>query len=142
MTAKLSSDAIEVGVVVRDVDRCLEFYRDVLGLSYVGDLDFGVAHMWRFQAGTSVVKLLLFREEPTGSNPPGEVTATGYRYMSLFVSNIDDLVAEVAQFGGTVAIPVTEFQPGSRFAFVEDPEGNRIELLDVAAAAAGAPDGG
>jgi predicted enzyme related to lactoylglutathione lyase len=32
-----------------------------------------------------------------------------------------------------VPIPVTEFRPGSRFAFVEDPEGNRIELLDVAA---------
>jgi lactoylglutathione lyase len=141
LTAKLSSDAIEIGVVVRDADRSLEFYRDVLGLPYLGDLDFGVARMWRFQAGTSVVKLLRFHEEVTAANPPGEVNAAGYRYMSLFVSNIDDLVAEVAQFGGTVAIPVTEFQPGSRFAFVEDPEGNRIELLDVAAAAAGAPDG-
>src|ERR1700735_1741547 len=98
MTAKLSSDAIEVGVVVRDVDRCLEFYRDVLGLSYVGDLDFGVAHMWRFPAGPAVVNVRGFHEDPTAANPPGEVTATGYRYMSLFVSNIDDLVAEVAQF--------------------------------------------
>jgi len=141
LTAKLSSDAIEIGVVVRDVDRSLEFYRDVLGLPYLGDLDFGVAHMWRFQAGTSVLKLLRFRDEPTAANPPGEVTATGYRYMSLFVSNIDDLVAEVEQFGAQVAMPVTEFQPGSRFAFVEDPEGNRIELLDVAAAAAGTQDG-
>lgn len=141
MTAKLSSDAIEIGVVVHDADRSLEFYRDVLGLPYLGDLDFGVARMWRFQAGTSVVKLLRFHEEPTAANPPGEVTATGYRYMSLFVSNIDDLVAEVAQSGGRVAMPVTEFQPGSRFAFVEDPEGNRIELLDVAAVAAGTPDG-
>ena len=87
MTAQLSSDAIEVGVVVRDPDRCLEFYRDVLGLTYIGDLDFGVARMWRFQAGTSVVKLLQFKEEPAASSPPGEVTATGYRYMSLFVSN-------------------------------------------------------
>jgi lactoylglutathione lyase len=132
MAAKLSSDAIEIGVVVRDPDRCLEFYRDVLGLPYIGDLDFGVAHMWRFQAGTSVVKLLRFREEPGASNPPGEVTATGYRYMSLFVSNIDDLVSECQQFGAAVPVPVTEFRPGSRFAFVEDPEGNRIELLDVA----------
>jgi lactoylglutathione lyase len=142
LTAKLSSDAIEIGVVVRDADRSLEFYRDVLGLPYLGDLDFGVAHMWRFQAGTSVVKLLRFHEEPTATNPPGEVNAAGYRYMSLFVSNIEELVAEVAQFGAQVAIPVTEFQPGSRFAFVEDPEGNRIELLDVAAVAAGTPDGG
>ena len=60
----------------------------------------------------------------------------GIAYMSLFVSNIEDLVAEVVQFGGQVAIPVTEFRPGARFAFVEDPEGNRIELLDVAAIAA------
>lgn len=141
MTAKLSSDAIEIGVVVRDADRSLEFYRDILGLPYLGDLDFGVARMWRFQAGTSVLKLLRFHEEPTEANPPGEANATGYRYMSLFVSNIEDLVAEVAQFGGKVAIPVTEFQPGSRFAFVEDPEGNRIELLDVAAVAAGSADG-
>lgn len=133
MTAQLSSDAIEIGVVVRDPDRCLEFYRDVLGLAYIGDLDFGVARMWRFQAGTSVVKLLQFKEEPAASSPPGEVTATGYRYLSLFVSNIDDLVAECARFGAAVPIPVTEFRPGSRFAFVEDPEGNRIELLDVAA---------
>ena len=43
VTAKLSSDAIEIGVVVRDADRSLEFYRDVLGLPYLGDLDFGVA---------------------------------------------------------------------------------------------------
>jgi predicted enzyme related to lactoylglutathione lyase len=84
------------------------------------------------------VKLLQFKEAPTAANPPGEVTATGYRYMSLFVSNLDDLVAGVVQFGGTVALPVTEFQPGSRFAFVEDPEGNRIELLDVAGAAGAA----
>jgi catechol 2,3-dioxygenase-like lactoylglutathione lyase family enzyme len=131
MPAKLSSEAIEVGVVVRDVDRSLAFYRDVLGLEYLGDLDFSIAHMWRFQAGTSVVKLLRFADEPAASNPPGEVSATGYRYLSLFVSNLEELVSECAAFGATVAIPVTEFQPGSRFAFVEDPEGNRIELLDV-----------
>jgi lactoylglutathione lyase len=132
MTAQLSSDAIEIGLVVRDADRCQEFYRDVLGLKYIGDLDFGVAQMWRFQAGTSVLKLLRFHEEPQAASPPGEVTATGYRYMSLFVSNIDDLVAECERLGASVPIPVTEFKPGSRFAFVEDPEGNRIELLDIA----------
>jgi catechol 2,3-dioxygenase-like lactoylglutathione lyase family enzyme len=129
--AKLSSQAIEVGIVVRDVDRSLAFYRDVLGLPYLGDLDFSVARMWRFQAGSSVVKLLLFREEATASNPPGDVTATGYRYLSLFVSNLEELVEECSQFGAAVPIPVTEFRPGSRFAFVEDPEGNRIELLEV-----------
>jgi catechol 2,3-dioxygenase-like lactoylglutathione lyase family enzyme len=132
MVATISNDAIEIGIVVRDPDKALAFYRDVLGLPYLGDLEFPGTHMWRFKAGGSVVKLLGQDPTPDAANPPGEVPATGLRYLSLFVSNIDELVREVAEFGCTIAIPVTEFQPGARFAFVEDPEGNRIELLDVA----------
>jgi predicted enzyme related to lactoylglutathione lyase len=87
--------------------------------------------MWRFQAGKSVVKLLAQDPVPEQANPPGDVPASGLRYLSLFVSNLDEVVADVAAAGCAIAIPVTEFQPGARFAFVEDPEGNRIELLDV-----------
>ena len=39
---------------------------------------------------------------------------------------------DVAGTVESVGSAVTEFQPGARFAFVRDPEGNRIELLDVA----------
>jgi lactoylglutathione lyase len=133
MGVKINNDAIEIGIVVADAERSLAFYRDVLGLAYIGDLEFPGAHMWRFQAGGSVVKLLEMDPAPQAANPPGETTATGLRYLSLFVSNIDEVVAQVAADGCAVPIPVTEFQPGARFAFVEDPEGNRIELLDVAA---------
>ena len=129
MPAKLSNDAIEVGIVVRDSEKSLAFYRDVLGLEYLGDLTFPGNHMWRFQAGGSVVKLLA--QDPPAAEPPAEPTA-GFSYLSLFVSNLDELVDEVAGAGCEIAIPVTEFQPGARFAFVRDPEGNRIELLDVA----------
>jgi predicted enzyme related to lactoylglutathione lyase len=131
MVATLNKDSLEIGIVVRDTERSLAFYRDVLGLPYLGDLTFPGAHMWRFAAGSSVVKLLEHEPEPAGANPPGDVTATGFRYMSLFVSNLDELVDEVAAFGCTVAIPVTAFGDTVRFAMVEDPEGNRIELLDL-----------
>ena len=85
--------------------------------------------MWRFQAGGSVVKLL---EQEPPAEPAGATPTAGLRYLSLFVSNLEELVDEVSAAGCTISIPVTEFQPGARFAFVEDPEGNRIELLDVA----------
>jgi predicted enzyme related to lactoylglutathione lyase len=101
----------------------------VLGLEYLGDLEFPGNHMWRFQAGGSVVKLL--EQDPPAAAAGGTPTA-GLSYLSLFVSNLDELVEEIAAAGCTIAIPVTEFQPGARFAFVQDPEGNRIELLDVA----------
>jgi lactoylglutathione lyase len=129
MVAKINNDAIEIGIVVRDSATSLAFYRDTLGLEYLGDLEFPGTHMWRFQAGGSVVKLL---EQDPPAAPPSETPTAGLNYLSLFVSNLEEVVDEVAAGGGTIAIPITEFQPGARFAFVQDPEGNRIELLDVA----------
>jgi predicted enzyme related to lactoylglutathione lyase len=128
MVAKINNDAIEVGIVVRDAEGMLAFYRDTLGLEYLGDLEFPGTHMWRFQAGGSVVKLLA--QDPPAA-PAGDPTA-GFSYLSLFVSNIDEIVDEVAAAGGSVAIPVTQFRPGARFAMAQDPEGNRLEFLDVA----------
>ena len=130
MPAKINNDGIEIGIVVRDAEKSLAFYRDVLGLEYLGDLTFPGNHMWRFQAGKSVVKLLEQTPTPDAANPTGD--ASGFRYLSLFVSNLDELVGDVTAAGCEIFIPVTEFQPGARFAFVGDPEGNRIELLDVA----------
>ena len=129
MVAKLNSEGIEIGIFVRDAEKSLAFYRDVLGLEYLGDLTFPGNHMWRFQAGKSVVKLLEQTPTPEASNPAGD--ATGFRYLSLFVSNLEELVGEVEAAGCEVIIPITEFQPGAKFCFVADPEGNRIELLDV-----------
>jgi glyoxylase I family protein len=129
MVAKINNTAVEVGIVVRDAERSLTFYRDTLGLPYLGDLEFPGTHMWRFQAGGSVVKLL---EQDPPPAPAGQTPTSGFSYLSLFVANLDELVDEVAAAGCTIAIPVTEFRPGARFAFVHDPEGNRIELLDVA----------
>ena len=131
MAAVINKNMIEIGIVVRDAEKSLAFYRDVLGLPYLGDLEFPGAHMWRFGAGGSVVKLLEMDPAPVGANPPGDVVSTGLRYLSLYVSNIDELVAECEAAGCTIAIGVTEFQPGTKFAMIEDPEGNRIELLDV-----------
>jgi lactoylglutathione lyase len=129
MVGKINNDGIEIGIVVRDAEKSLAFYRDVLGLEYLGDLTFPGNHMWRFQAGKSVVKLLEQTPTPEAANPTGD--ASGFRYLSLFVSNLDEVVAEVEAAGCEILIAVTEFQPGARFAFVADPEGNRIELLDV-----------
>jgi glyoxylase I family protein len=131
MVAVINKNMIEIGIVVRDAEKSLEFYRDVLGLSYLGDLVFPGAHMWRFDAGGSVVKLLEMDPAPVGESPPGDVVSTGLRYLSLYVSNISEVVAECAAFGCKIAFEVTEFQPGTKFAIVEDPEGNRIELLDI-----------
>ena len=131
MVAILNKDILEIGIVVSDAERSLTFYRDVLGLPYLGDLTFPGAHMWRFGAGTSVIKLLEHDPAPKTANPRGDDPAVGFRYMSLYVSNIDEVIADCTAFGCAVPIPVTAFGDAVKFAFVEDPDGNRIELLDL-----------
>ena len=41
------SHHIDIGIVVRDIDACLPFYRDVLGLKFVFDFELpgGLAHV-------------------------------------------------------------------------------------------------
>jgi catechol 2,3-dioxygenase-like lactoylglutathione lyase family enzyme len=131
MPAILNKDAIEIGIVVSDAERSLTFYRDVIGLPYLGDLVFPGAHMWRFGAGSSVVKLLEHDPAPVLANPRTDDAVVGFRYMSFFVSNLEEVVAECEAFGSRVPIPVTAFGDAVKFAFVEDPDGNRIELLDL-----------
>ena len=64
-------------------------------------------------------------------SPPGELRAVGYRYLTVQVANIDELVAECARAGCPVPMPVTQAAPGVQFAFVDDPDGNRVELVQV-----------
>ena len=49
---KPMSHHIDVGIVVRDPDKCLPFYRDALGLKFLFDFELPTgSHMWQFAVG-------------------------------------------------------------------------------------------
>jgi hypothetical protein len=90
----------------------------------------GGMHMWRLMCGTSMVKLLTSQREPKAVAPPGGITGgTGYRYWTISVSNLDELVTACEAGGYKVALPATTIRPGIKIAMVEDPEGNWVEFL-------------
>lgn len=131
MGVSITKDSIDLGIVVRDIDAALAFYRDTLGFTPAGDSPMpGGAHMWRLMCGTSMIKLLRFDRTPGASAPPGGIAgATGYRYWTISVANIDEVVAECSAKGYKVAVPVTTLPGGITIAIVEDPEGNWVEFL-------------
>ena len=89
--------------------------------------------MHRLQCGGSTIKLVSPRNAPPAEAPPGGIQGgTGYRYWTISVSNIADVVAECEAAGRPVAVPVTELRPGITIAIVEDPDGNWVEFLRVA----------
>jgi catechol 2,3-dioxygenase-like lactoylglutathione lyase family enzyme len=121
---------VEVGIVVRDADAMTAFYRDLLGLEYVGDLDFPGGSMRRYAHGDAVVKLVTTGEPPTLTNPPNGPAggASGLRYLSLLVDDVEATVKRCLDAGHSVPVPTFEFEPGIFVALVEDPEGNWVEL--------------
>ena len=123
---------IEIGIVVRDLGSTTAFYRDVLGLEYIGELEVSVGLMQRFATGDAVVKLLRLQATPPRANPPGGPgEATGLRYLTIRTDDVEQGVQRCLAAGHAVPVPTFEYEPGLLVAIVADPEGNWIELVQT-----------
>jgi predicted enzyme related to lactoylglutathione lyase len=100
-----------------DLDRARAFYRDVLGLPLL--LDEG--HVIHFDAGT--VRLAIHR------CPPGEGREAREGFL---VFGVDDIAAayEDLRKRGAVFLGAPAQRPYGRVAYLHDPEGHEIGLLE------------
>ncbi|HWS74018.1 MAG TPA: VOC family protein, partial [Quisquiliibacterium sp.] len=57
--------------------------------------------------------------------------ANGYRYWTITVSNLTEMVAACAKAGAKVIIADKEVRPGVRIGMVTDPDGNWVEFLQA-----------
>src|SRR5437763_8488527 len=105
MPVKLSKDSIDLGIVTTDAAAALAFYRDVLGFEDLGEMPMPGGTMHRFLCGTSTIKLVSPRKQPPGEAPPGGIQgATGYRYWTMSVANLAELVEDCAAAGRPVPV--------------------------------------
>jgi catechol 2,3-dioxygenase-like lactoylglutathione lyase family enzyme len=128
----MSEERIDVGLIIRDSEAALRFYRDTLELEYLGELQFPHAVMHRMKWGPSLVKLTRPHNLPGEANPPGGPSGgTGVRYLTLTVPDLAATIARCEAGGYRITMPLTEVRPGVVVAFVEDPEGNWVEFLQI-----------
>ena len=133
MTLHITKDSIDLGIVTKNRDAMVAFYRDTLGLAPDGEMDMpGGGHMTRLKCGSSVIKIVVQGREPKAEAPGGGLAgATGYRYWTISIDNMEAATAACAAAGYKLAVPVTEIRPGVSIAMVEDPDGNWVELLQM-----------
>lgn len=137
MTIALTKDSIDIGIVVKDADAALAFYRDTLGFEDTGSMPMpgGGGTMYRLLCGTTLVKVVAPSAELPAMAPPGGIQGGyGYRYWTISVSNLDEITQRCATAGRTVVVEPREIRPGVRISMVEDPDGNWVEFLEVAPA--------
>jgi lactoylglutathione lyase len=111
-----------VMIVVRDMERSVAFYRDVLGLKLLMQQD----NWTQLDAGNILI----------GLHPEGEevhVQPTTGMSIGIYVDNIDKAVAEIRRRYGKVAVGPRQ-EPFGRWALVFDPDGYSVQIIEMARA--------
>jgi catechol 2,3-dioxygenase-like lactoylglutathione lyase family enzyme len=126
---KPAKDSLDLGILVSDIKASLEFYRDILGLEYVGEAPvwFGIMHRLRF--GSSDFKVI----QPNTIPPKGSIgleSQLGFRYVTFVIQGLTELCKELQGKGIEFFLPEKEMRPGVRIAMVKDPDGNVVEFVE------------
>jgi catechol 2,3-dioxygenase-like lactoylglutathione lyase family enzyme len=129
MGVQLAKQAIDLGIVTTNGPAMLAFYRDVLGFKYLREMPAAGGVMHQMQCGDSVIKLVVMPQLPLTAAPGGIQGAAGYRYWTMTVTNLTEIVQACIDAGAKVAVKERELRPGVKIAIVEDPDGNWVEFL-------------
>ncbi len=131
-----------VGITVADLKAMTEWYAQSLRLEV--EFEFTVAAvelsgvMLR-SAGGDRIELLHRpgnRQGLAAANPAEAALTRGYSHVALDVADVDEAYAQLLEAGATECMsPRSSPEPGVRMAYLADPEGNLIELLDRTSAA-------
>ena len=130
MGVQLTKQAIDLGIVTINGAAMLAFYRDVLGFKYLREMPMpagGVMH--QMLCGDSLIKLVVLDKLPARAVPGGIQGGSGYRYWTITVSNLGELLQACTDQGHKVVMNERELRPGVKMAMVEDPDGNWVEFL-------------
>ena len=133
MPAQLTKAALDVGLVTSNAQLAMRFYRDLLGFTEDGEVQFpGLGIVRRLRCGDSIVRIVdLERPAAATASTDGFAAQTGLRYITLTVSNLQEIVDAAAAAGFPVPVPPRQLRPGVRVAQIEDGQGTAVELMQI-----------
>lgn len=124
------SSITHVAIRVKDIDRTLDFYINKLGFSELLRLDRD-DRLWLVYLRITDDQYLEVFPEGQGVDVPGP-EAVGYNHMCLAVPDIEQAVRELAAAGVPLTRPKIRGADGNWQTWIADPDGHRIELMQMA----------
>jgi predicted enzyme related to lactoylglutathione lyase len=121
----------EVGLVSRDA-RLVDFFAEVFLLERLAPAEYPSGTLHRLGTPGAVIKVMVPTEAPAERAAQPFLAVTGLRYLTMSVDDLDDVIARCGKCGGRVMHEPFEFEPGKRIAVIADPDGNAIEVLQLA----------
>ncbi len=119
-----------IAIRVKDIDRTLDFYRDRLGFQEMFRLERD-GKLWLMYLRITDTQYIELFPEAEGDRAPGR-QANGLNHICLEVASLDGVLDELAKAGVPIAREKQLGADGNLQAWIEDPDGNRIELMQMA----------
>ena len=116
----------------RDLEASVRWYADAFGMTecFRATRDDGTTQLVYLEmpdAPGHMVELF-----PDGKNPIEQPTdPIGYAHWCVLVDDVAATLAHLATLGVTPAAPTRTGRAGQKLAVVADPDGNRIELMEI-----------
>lgn len=120
-----------IGIKVKDIDKSIAFYTEMMGFP----------EMFRLHRDDGRVRLVYLRitddqyleifPEAVQDRAP-EPETNGINHFCLIVENIEEVVRQLSGKGITLYHPLKTGADNNRQAWIQDPDGNRVELMEMA----------
>lgn len=126
----MSLTRFEVGIVSAD-RTIVDFLTEVFGLDERPPMENPAGTLHRLESPGAVIKVMVPNERPTSAEGGPFLAVKGIRYLTMWVSDFDGVIARCTARGGSVLYGPFEYEPGARIAVIADPDGNTIEVLEA-----------
>lgn len=116
---------------VKDIEKSLSFYKELLEMNVVREKKFDDCTLYFLTDKNGVVQIELTYNDKTPKN--GYEIGTGFGHFGFKVESMDEFTKKLHTLGYNYSIePYKLSSTGSTIAFVKDPDGYEVELIEKA----------
>ena len=136
-----------VGITVQNMDKVVEFYKNVLNFRIVYDtIEYGEVisnfsnlenvkvHIIKMvDKKNNMIELLHYLSHPKSSftNEINLINEIGCSHFAITVTNIEEVVEKVKDFGCEIIYPTQTSPSGKvKLTFIRDPDGTLVEIVE------------
>jgi lactoylglutathione lyase len=120
-----------VAIKTSDIERSLDFYVRQLRFSEMLRLHYSDDSLFLIYLRVTDTQYLELFPHGIGDRAPDR-DAVALNHFCLIVDNIDHTLRQIAQAGIALTRELKTGADGNRQAWIEDPDGNRIEIMELA----------
>jgi catechol 2,3-dioxygenase-like lactoylglutathione lyase family enzyme len=116
-----------VSYIVEDLEKSIEFYRDVLGFKHIRTQDMGFQRLGFISTGDGEPQIELKEVSAPFRGMPTE----GFSHVGVFVQDVDAVYERSIEYGAEWRMKPTVLGPGAPyFGSMRDPDGYEIEVME------------